>query len=632
MIVRMLARILRLTDRVGRLVVKLFAWVGARLERLFGPAPVWYAAPTRPTAARDDIQISSLSGLIVLLLAAFVTILLWAGNARSDNPIVRLLAVNGGGAPETFSSAAPEVSDAPPDREFLASGGTVVFSMIAGAQEDLFAIVPGQLEPLRLTAHPEDDRDPTWNPQGDRIAFASRRDGNWELYVLDITSGQMVRLTYNLAYEANPTWSPDGQWLAYEAYYQGNLDIYVIRADASEGPYPVTTHPAPDFSPAWTAETSGRQLAFVSLRGGDQDIYLISLDDPSEERVQNLTATPTVNESDPAWSPDGTLIAYSAVENGISLVYARSLSGGAPVAVGQGRQPTWSPDGGSLVFITDRAEGSLLLSGQFGSWTTSVQAFQLEAAAASPHWAPVRLPDTLPGELGAAAVTPIEPAYEEVAAIQENGDAPYLLYSLPGVVADSPYLSDRVDDSFAALREHINRAAGWDVLGRLDDTWWAIDRPAEPGQDARSWHKAGRAFALAQAFNQGSPPQIEVVPRQVGPDMYWDVYVRASVQDGSLGEPLHARPWDFAARASGDIAAYEAGGRLKDSIPPGYYVNFTRAAAMFGWQPVAADSSWRYNWPGVRWWQYEKRDGLDWWSAMLEIYSEERLREVFGPS
>jgi hypothetical protein len=174
----------------------------------------------------------------------------------------------------------------------------------------------------------------------------------------------------------------------------------------------------------------------------------------------------------------------------------------------------------------------------------------------------------------------------------------------------------------------VNQAAGWDFLGRLDGVFWELDRPLEPHQEPQNWHKAGRAFDIIQEYNRGGPAQIEVVPERIGPNTYWRIYVRADVQDGSLGEPLRGQPWDFYVRFSGDMAAYEAGGRLRDGAPLGYYVDFTRVAQMYGWTHTPSRSSWRYNWPSILYWQYVKTDGLDWRSAMLEIYPEAALERA----
>ena len=64
-----------------------------------------------------------------------------------------------------------------------------------------------------------------------QIAFASHRDGNSEIYVMNINGGNQRRLTNNPDNDSYPSWSPDGERIAFESERNGSFDIYVMDAD-----------------------------------------------------------------------------------------------------------------------------------------------------------------------------------------------------------------------------------------------------------------------------------------------------------------------------------------------------------------------------------------------------------------
>ncbi|MBN2469913.1 MAG: PD40 domain-containing protein, partial [Anaerolineae bacterium] len=435
-------------------------------------------------------------------------------------------------------------------------------------------------------------------------------------------TGGDTRLTYTQGYEGAPAWSPDGQWLVYEAYTEDNLDIYITRIDGTQGPIRLTFDAAPEFSPAWSP--GGREIIFVSLRDGNRDIFLLSLDDPSDEAVRNLTQTPGINESDPAWAPDGTSIAYSAIVDGLEAVYVLPLNtpGAEPVVIDRGRAPAWSPDGGSLVYALDQGDRTLLVAGQYQTVGVTSQAVALPGRGGSANWTAWR-----PGRTAGLGSQQAEPPYEEQISFAQQNPPYYRLVLLGDVEAPNPYLSDRVNDSFNALREAVLEQTGDDYLGTLEDAFWALDRLPEPGQERLNWHMTGRAFALNRNLIYGFPPPLEIVREEIGVRTYWRVYARAAIQDGQLGEPLRDLPWDFSARSGGDVQAYEEGGRLRASVPTGYYVDLTQLFEDYGWQRLPADRSWRYNFSGVLFWEVVKMEGLSWEEAMLEIYSAAELEQ-----
>jgi TolB protein len=103
------------------------------------------------------------------------------------------------------------------------------------------------------------------------------------------------------------------------------------------------------------------------------------------------------------------------------------------------------------------------------------------------------------------------------------------------------------------------------------------------------------------------------------------VYLKTRFQDGSQGAPVDQLPWDLNARYSGDPQVYEQGGSPGSSIPAGYWLDFTDLAASYGWERLPSLINWRTYFPGIRFNQYVLRAGLDWQSAMLELYPSEIL-------
>lgn len=600
-------------------------------------------AEIKDVIAEDPLRVQNrlLSRLVVVLGVAVIVVLLWAtsDSSRGAAPIVpaNIVDTGGGGQADTTGggdqeeNAAAAAPTAIPTATQLPSAltvrGSLVYVVRENGQNDLWAVGIGQRTPLRITNSPEDDRDPAWSPDGTRIAYASRQDGNWEIYILDVTTMETFRLTYDQSFQGGPSWSPDGQWIVYESYQGNNLDIYIVRSDGSEQPIRLTSNPAPDFSPVWSPD--GRRIAFVSWRDGNQDIYVLSLDNPDDQIAENLTNTPTRYEEYPAWSPDGELLAFSAIDEGREKVFVKSSNdpNAAAQVLSFGRTPAWSPDGASLVFAVDSLEGTQLVALPFLGGGGLTDIIPVPRGATDPAWTGTPLPLALVNSGGLNATT--QALYVEQVARQPSG-APYRLNSMIGVEIPppgNPVLNDAVNDSFNALRERTLQVVGWDFLAQLDDAFWGLDRRPALGEPRRNWHMTGRAFSITRNATRGFPPLIELVRYNLGVETYWRLYVRVDedAQFGQLGEPLRRMPWDFAARDSGDVEAYNQGGRLRTEMPSGYYVDFTQLALDYGWEWMPAGTDWRGNFNVINYWMYIKPEGLDWLSAMLEIYNESEL-------
>src|SRR4030067_2480248 len=86
----------------------------------------------------------------------------------------------------------------------------VIFSYEEDGYAHLFAHIPEKLPLTRITSGDWDDITPSASPDGGKIAFASNRNGYWDLYLLDLASGDTSQLTDTPDYEGAPTWSPAG--------------------------------------------------------------------------------------------------------------------------------------------------------------------------------------------------------------------------------------------------------------------------------------------------------------------------------------------------------------------------------------------------------------------------------------
>jgi TolB protein len=77
------------------------------------------------------------------------------------------------------------------------------------------------------------DGQPAWSPDGKRIAYISKEDGNFEIYVIGVDGSNKVRLTTNPASDGLPVWSPDGKSIAFRSDRDGKWAIFVARPDGS---------------------------------------------------------------------------------------------------------------------------------------------------------------------------------------------------------------------------------------------------------------------------------------------------------------------------------------------------------------------------------------------------------------
>lgn len=602
----------------------------------------------RKSKSGRSIQLTS-RGLGVLLAAnlAIISLLAWAFvNAQQVAPASTTPAADlhptGTAAHETQSKRAsdtplPTATDLPPtltptanlppitsdNPQFLSTAlnkGTMILALREGGYSHLFAYQPMSTPLTRLTEGPWDDITPAVNPDHSHIAFASNRDGQWDLYLLTVSSGEITRLTDTPEYDAAPSWSPDGRFLVFETYMQGNLEISIQAIDGDQAPINLSEHPAADFSPSWSPK--GRQIAFVSTRSGEPEIWLADLDKTGQDRFKDLSQSPASSEAHPVWSPDGEVLAWAAEAGGYHNLY--TWKAGAELSyAGSGDWPAWSPASDILLTTLETPNQTLIAAQNITDGLLALPPQVLPGPVAGLTWADMALPTPLPQPLEqAASGTPAPLWLPEISPPADIPGNRQHLVMLQDVEAPYPQLHDLVDESFKALRERAAAEAGWDVLATLENAFVPLTSPLAPGL-GQDWLYTGRAFAINPLpMNAG---WIVVVPEKFGPETYWRVYLKTRFQNGSQGIPLHDFPWDFDARYQSNQESYELGGARFENLPIGYWADFSEMARAFGWERLPALPTWQSSFPAARFGEFVLSGRQDWRSAMLELYPGEAL-------
>ena len=128
----------------------------------------------------------------------------------------------------------------------------------------------------RIVVSTREDSQPEISQDGKRLAFASDRSGNLEIYVSGADGSNPVQLTsMKVSDTGTPRWSPDGKWIVFDSRAEGHGDIFVISSDGGT-PRRLTTDPYDNQIPAWSRD--GHLIYFISDRGGAQQVWKV----PSE--------------------------------------------------------------------------------------------------------------------------------------------------------------------------------------------------------------------------------------------------------------------------------------------------------------------------------------------------------------
>ncbi|MEK6301365.1 MAG: hypothetical protein AABO41_11630 [Acidobacteriota bacterium] len=226
-----------------------------------------------------------------------------------------------------YSSTHLASPDCPPKPDF--SKG-YVWAIYPGF--DIFSAAPNGSDLKQITKTSGYDAEATIAPNGKRVVFTSMRDGDLDIYTMDLDGRNVKRLTNEIGYDGGPFWSYDNQWIVfranhpktekeikdYQALLKENLirptalEIWVMKADGT-GKRQITSNGKANFAPYFFPD--GKRIIFASNmndpKGRDFDLYAVNVDGSGLERI-------TFNQTFdgfPMFSPDGKKLVFASNRN-----------------------------------------------------------------------------------------------------------------------------------------------------------------------------------------------------------------------------------------------------------------------------------------------------------------------------
>ena len=206
---------------------------------------------------------------------------------------------------------------------------------------------------LETVGDPGNYGNPALSASGDRLAFnlADARTGKGDIWIRDLTRGVTSRFSLGPGNNIRPLWSPDGGTIVFASDRDGTLDLYEKSTQGQGGEKLLHKSASASYASSWSRD--GRYIAYAT-QDPKSNWDLWALPTFGDRKPVPILVAPFI-EIQPAFSPDGRLVAYTSNESGRTEIYVQTFPDGAgrwQVSNSGGTDPSWRGDGKELFYRT----------------------------------------------------------------------------------------------------------------------------------------------------------------------------------------------------------------------------------------------------------------------------------------